>query len=508
MTEDFWPLNTTLYVRDVKGNDTQYLAYFLRTVDLQSHSGKSGVPGINRNDIHKLPISLPTISEQRSIAKALSDVDGLLEAMEALIAKKRAIKRGTMQQLLTAKTRLPGFAGEWKRKPLGDIVSIRDAKVLPANVEIDTLCVELDHIGQGTGQLLERTTARGSVSSKYHFFRGDVLFSRLRSYLRKYWHADCDGICTTELWPLVANLGETDEGFLYAIVQSDGFVDASSVSYGTHMPRADWSVMRNLEILLPDVCEQRAIGAVLSEMDAEIDALEKRKDKIGRVKQGMMQQLLTGRKRLSKAQEETEQTEVADSVVRKHNWQFNEAVVISVLAKHFGSEQYPLGRKRYTKLLYLLHRHKEGHVEGYLKKAAGPYNPRNRYGGPERIALEKGYIRRHKDGKYLGFVAYSRVGEATEYFGKWYGRESLQWLDQFRYKKNDELELLTTVDMAAEELRAADKEVSVENVKHVILGHREWKAKVDRPLFADVNLARAVEDSRRLFGVSGERDTA
>ena len=222
----------------------------------------------------------------------------------------------------------------------------------------------------------------------------------------------------------------------------------------------------------------------------------------------MLHQLVTGDVRLANAGEAKEQGEVTDASERKHNWQFNEAVVISVLARNFGTERYPLGRMRYTKLLYLLHRHKEGRTEGYLKKAAGPYNPRIRYGGSERIALEKGYIRRHKNKDYQGFVADSHVGEAEEYFDKWYGKEAIQWLEQFRYKKNDELELLTTVDMAAEELRVADKEVSVESVKNLILDHKEWKAKMGRRIFADANLSRAIDDSRTLFAVSGERDTA
>ena len=242
-------------------------------------------------------------------------------------------------------------------------------------------------------------------------------------------------------------------------------------------------------------------------MDGEIAALKRRRNKTREIKHGMLQQLLTGRIRLTKTREIAEREEATGAVSRKHNWQFNEAVVISVLARNFGSEQYPLGRKRYTKLSYLLHRHKEGRTDGYLKKAAGPYNPRIRYGGPERIALENGYIRQRKNRKYQGFVADSYVGEAEEYFDKWYGKEAIQWLEQFRYKKNDELELLTTVDMAAEELRAADTEVSVESVKNLILGHQEWKAKIDRRIFADANLARALEDSRTLFAVRGERDT-
>ena len=94
------------------------------------------------------------------------------------------------------------------------------------------------------------------------------------------------------------NPKRVDGGFFYAVVQSDRFVDLASVSYGTHMPRADWSVLRNLEIRLPSISEQCAIAGVLADMDAEISALEQRLDKTRAVKQGMMQQLLTGRVRL------------------------------------------------------------------------------------------------------------------------------------------------------------------------------------------------------------------
>ena len=247
-------------------------------------------------------IAVPPILEQRAIAEALSDVDGLLNALDALIAKKQAIKQATMQQLLTGKTRLPGFSGAWETKRLGEIAPIRNHKTLPAYVNSDTLCVELDHIEQGSGQLLEYAIAQNSTSSKYHFCASDVLFGRLRPYLRKFWHADRDGICTTEIWPLMVNRDQIDSGFLYAIVQSEPFIAAASISYGTHMPRADWNVMQNFEISLPATREQRAIASVFSDIDAEIAALKQRRDKTHAIKQGMMQQLLTGRVRLVKSE--------------------------------------------------------------------------------------------------------------------------------------------------------------------------------------------------------------
>ena len=92
---------------------------------------------------------------------------------------------------------------------------------------------------------------------------------------------------------------------------------------------------------------------------------------------------------------------------------------------------------------------------------------------------------------------------AEDYFEDWYGPEAIRWLEQFRKKTNDELELLATVDMAAEELRAAGQNVQVDSVKDVIRNHPEWRAKLDRPVFSDGRIHSAIETSRQLFGSGG-----
>ncbi|MBA4113319.1 MAG: hypothetical protein C0492_08185 [Verminephrobacter sp.] len=121
--ENFWPLNTTLYVKDFYGNDPLYISYLLRRIDFHTHSGKSGVPGINRNDLHEIVVALPpTRTEQEAIAKALNDADALIESLDQLISKKRKIKQGAMQELLTGKRRLPGFSGEWEVRTI-DVAS-------------------------------------------------------------------------------------------------------------------------------------------------------------------------------------------------------------------------------------------------------------------------------------------------------------------------------------------------------------------------------------------------
>ena len=240
-------------------------------------------------------------------------------------------------------------------------------------------------------------------------------------------------------------------------------------------------------------------------MDAEIAALEQRRDKTRALKHGMMQQLLTGKIRLVESVQTTTRQASTASTGKGHNWQINEAVVISVLAERFGNEEYPLSRMRYTKLSYLLHRHVEGHAAGYLKKAAGPYSPRTRYGGPEKIALKNHYVRRHGNGGHRGFIAGENIEKAQGYFSKWYGEDSLKWLDRFRYERSDDLELLTTVDLAAEELRKAGKDISVESVKEAIRCDPEWKAKLNRPIFSDANISRAIDKCRTLFDPGHER---
>ena len=296
--QDFWPHNTALYVTDFRGNDPLFVFYFLSAIDFSRHNSGGAQQSLNRNFIAPIPIGVPDPPEQRAIAAALSDVDALLGGLDRLIAKKRDLKQAAMQQLLTGHTRLHGFHGEWDVVEFGDIAFIRNAKVVASSMPAGTQCVELDSIAsEGSGRLLTSTDATG-LSSKYSFKKGDVLFGRLRAYLRKYWFATFDGVCSTEIWPLIARDKRLCDGFLHLLVQTNDFMNAAGVSYGTHMPRSDWSVLKKCPVRLPSVPEQTAIAAVLSDMDAELSALDARRDKTRALKQSMIQELLTGKTRL------------------------------------------------------------------------------------------------------------------------------------------------------------------------------------------------------------------
>jgi ParB/RepB/Spo0J family partition protein len=274
---------------------------------------------------------------------------------------------------------------------------------------------------------------------------------------------------------------------------------------GTKVSGVSKKNIAKITLSVPTREEQAAIAELLVSIDTNIEALELKLSKARQLKQGMMQALLTGRIRLVQPGSNVIPLSIKPTAVNHtpsqsgHNWQINEAVVIGVLAQRFGSEQFPLPRKRRVKLMYLLHRRAEGRAVGYLKKAAGPYDPNTKYKGPEAIALKSGYVRALRNEKYEGFVAGDKIEQAQHYFEQWYGAAALDWLEKFHYRKTDDLELLATVDMAMVDLAAEGQPADVVSVKRVIAAHPEWVAKLARELFSDDNIASAIVECQALL---------
>ena len=204
-----------------------------------------------------------------------------------------------MQELLTGKKRLPGFAGKWRKNQFCELAYPGRNRFTPSIKQTHEFCIELEHIGQGTGILLGYTQTTKMSSLKSIFEIDDILFGKLRAYLRKYWRANRAGVCSTEIWVLKPFVENVTSGYLYQLVQTNLFVESASTAYGTHMPRSDWRVVKDLEVKLPPTLEeQTAIANILSDMDDEIAALEAKLAKARQIKIGMMQELLTGRIRL------------------------------------------------------------------------------------------------------------------------------------------------------------------------------------------------------------------
>ena len=486
----------------------------------------NGQPNLNTTLIRNISVPLPHLTEQSKIAEALSDVDALIESLGNLIAKKRQLRQGVIQELLTARKRLPGFDEEWYIKTVGELFHVSGGVSASRDQlgskgycylhygDIHTTDHSVVNISLEAADFPKFDVSLSKISSSSLLGDGDVVFvdaSEDEEGASKHivvrnpenipfisgLHTIVAKAKSNELDPLFRRYcfrtHEVREQFKFYVVGTK----VSGISKGNIV---------KIKLRVPPKSEQMAIASLLEDMDAEIDLLDAKLAKARWIKQGMMQQLLTGTIRLVhpvsnvvpfRANEKPPTTSS-----KGHNSAINEAVVISVLAKNFGSDQYPLGRKRYTKLSYLLHRHAEGKVEGYLEKAAGPYNPSTKYKGAEKVALSKRYVRSHARDNFSGFVAAEKIADAEVYFSKWYGENAIKWLEQFRFKKNDDLELLTTVDMAMVRLREVGKPVHMRSVKEYIHDAPEWTAKLNRSIFSDENIDMAMKWSRELFEIS------
>jgi type I restriction enzyme S subunit len=300
--DDYWPHNTALYVTDFQGNDPKYVFYFLKGFDFRSHNSGGAQQSLNRNFIAPLAVTLPPLPEQLAIAKVLGDADRLIVALEALIAKKRDIKQGAMQELLIGRRRLPGFQGKWLERPLLECVSIRIGQVDPKQEPYKSmLLVGPEHIEEATGRMFAPQTAaeQRAISGKYQFARGDIIYGKINPHLRKAALASFDGICSADLYPLRPAQGFSGRFLLGIILGEDFSQYAISLSARSGIPKINRTELSGFSFSLPPTLdEQRAIAGVLSDMDAEIAAVEGKLAKARAVKQGMMQVLLTGEVRL------------------------------------------------------------------------------------------------------------------------------------------------------------------------------------------------------------------
>lgn len=286
-------------LQNLKGVDQTFLLYVLESLggELRAAGQTGSQSNINTQIVKDLTISLPPEPEQRRIVEVLVDINREIAILGRLIEKKKAIRRGILQQLLSGTSRLPSFQGHWRRMTVGELaVPVKD-HLDPRDLPPNTLLVELDDILPEQGRLRPSFEMKDVVSMKTAFRRNDVLFGRLRSYLRKYWLADRPGICSTEIWvfrPTAAISG----AYLRYLVETQRFVDGASGSYGTHMPRSDWSVLRRIEFEVPPLDEQQAVASVIGAVDSELESLSKRLSKASAVQRGMRQDLLSGRIRL------------------------------------------------------------------------------------------------------------------------------------------------------------------------------------------------------------------
>jgi type I restriction enzyme S subunit len=302
VTGEYGVSDNTIIVRIEKSSNVNYFKYQLINKNLNSLVFGSGQPLITGSQLKALFVPVPDVKEQTAIANALSDVDALITSLEKLIAKKRAIKTATMQQLLTGKKRLPPFDlthTGYKQTELGEI---------PEDWLLDSI-----------GNVLSITTGDKNTQDKiadgqYPFFVRSQIVERINSYSfdGEAVLTAGDGVGTGKIFHyingkfdyhqrvyLMHNFCERLDGYYFYVFFSNHFYDRiMSMTAKSSVDSVRREMIADMKIILPSIDEQIAISKALSDMGKEIDVLEQRLNKTQQLKQGMMQELLTGRTRL------------------------------------------------------------------------------------------------------------------------------------------------------------------------------------------------------------------
>lgn len=266
-------------------------------------AGDGGRGGLNKQLLLNLWVPLPPLKEQNAIANSLSSIDSLISSLDELIEKKRMIKDGLMQELLTGKKRLKGFSGKWETVKLNEIAEMSSGGT-PSSKEVSFYGGDIPFLSisdmTSSGKYIFRTektiTKLGLENSSARVFPPGTLMYAMYASLGK-----CS-ITNIEVAISQAILGfklspRVDKMFLY---YHFCYIEESVKKIGQTGTQSNLSkqIVENFALELPEIDEQKAIGRVLSDIDLEISTIESMRDKYLLIKQGMMQQLLTGKTRL------------------------------------------------------------------------------------------------------------------------------------------------------------------------------------------------------------------
>lgn len=318
--------NQSIALLKTNGSDlrSDYLFHNLdrRYEELRARSSGGGRGGLSKAILEAVPIELPPLSEQQKVAQILDTLDTAIHETEAIIAKLKAVKQGLLHDLLTRgiaangelrppqveaphiykESPLGWIPKEWDFAPLVSKIDFPEGQVDPRRVPYrDWVLIAPDHIESGTGRLISTATAaeQQAISGKYVFQSGDVIYSKIRPYLRKAVLASNSGLCSADMYPLRPKTG-IDSRYLLAVILGDQYSRfAESVSMRSGFPKINRNEMAEFSIGWPSSDEQSWIAHILSDADIKQRTEEDQLEKLRLLKAGLMDDLLTGRVRVT-----------------------------------------------------------------------------------------------------------------------------------------------------------------------------------------------------------------
>jgi len=280
--------------------EVKFLFYYLKhNVDYfrNAGDGRSSFSQISLPVTEEYKIPLIPSNEQQAIASVLSDFDEHITNLTELIEKKKAIRDGALEDLVSGRTRLDGFDGEWVNIKLSDFAQINPSSSLPESFKY----VDLESV-KGISLVNWRVESKETAPSRAKRLaqHGDIFFQTVRPYQRNnylYELPDKDFVFSTGYAQIRT---KNNTGFLFLLLRQDVFVnEVIDNCTGTSYPAINPSKLADINIYVPlDICEQQAIASILTSMDEEIESLETEKSKMIQIREGAMDELLTGRVRL------------------------------------------------------------------------------------------------------------------------------------------------------------------------------------------------------------------
>ncbi|MEH2409074.1 restriction endonuclease subunit S [Nostoc sp.] len=274
------------------------LLFFLRRrgkylLELASPGGAGRNKTLGQESFAELEITLPQKEEQEKIASFLGAVDTRLNQLRRKRELLQTYKRGVMQKFFSQEIRFKGAIGsefpDWETKNFGDMATKISSKYNPITDDNNYPCIELESIEPNTGRLIKIFDSLEQQSIKSKFRTDDVLFGKLRPYLRKFVLTEFEGVCSTEIWVLRGK--RISSKYLYYLVQSHEFYKISNVSFGSKMPRSDWDFVSSFSFEFPCKKEQQKIVDFLAAIERKIEALSRQIDQTEQFKKGLLQKL-------------------------------------------------------------------------------------------------------------------------------------------------------------------------------------------------------------------------
>ncbi len=494
---------------------------------------------VSLSDQRRMEILLPPIDWQRAIAGVLSSMDDKIEqnrrTSRALEKLARAIFEAWFVDFEPVKAKAAGaqnFPGmpaafgalptrlvesEFGPVPEGwPVRSVAEAFEVnpPRRLAKGQVAPYLDMKNMPMQGHAPEVWEQRRCGSGMRFINGDTLVARITPCLENGKTAFVDFLTDGEVawgsteYIVLRPKPPLPELFAYCLARTTTFRDFAirNMTGTSGRQRVAASALEHYRIAVPDARVAIAFAEIVAPLFQRIRAAMNESRKLSELRDYLLPRLLSGEVRVGVGTTKSSVIapvgqEATAKPARKATDEFKEAILIAALVRAVATPLYPLGRKRYNKIAYFVHRKAEHDVrQQYLKKAAGPYSPWAKYQGPEKIALANGYVQPCQSGKLSGLIAGDKIGAIDQYLSRYGFQGAIDWaVAQFRFKKNDDLELLATVDFAALDLMDRVQSVNTQALRDLIANEPEWAPKLDRAIFSDQNIAKALAELERLL---------